>query len=334
MIAFNAQAFPSSYVRNNLKGGVRLADDSVGKDTWKDYVDAFLEGSTIDEIVANSTECVHDIEDTNEDMTEAITHFIKRGWSLENWFDLNGALGDFTPLIRTCYDVGHDGMEDAKTHFGKFDSLVDFAEQARDNAIIHSIEWFDVVAKFNEAFSKKKGKDIAFQAGRAITLFLNFDARGSNKLTSSQPIQLPDLHWLENLMQGFLNGTQVLSSQRVKNCVNETLFMVDSITDANVQFAKKTDEGFREGVFELGDMFAHLKPLNEECYYGVGDIEATIQKYIKSFKTPIDILFNALKHFNEISVDVISVMQHYNNKEWYDLGFDLGDIFYNVFFDQ
>lgn len=337
--AFSAHASSRDYIRDQMMKGLNLESDAVGADTWKDLFDAFLDGAEVDTFVENSTDCVHDFEYSYADMGEAISHFVKRGWSWENYLDLNEAMGTFTPLIRTCYDVSLDSVHDAKDHFDKFDSLVDFAMQAKDNIVIHVFDWYDVIAKFNEAFAKKKNKDIAFQAGRAVTLFLNFDAKmPSPSKAGHASANLGDIDDIlrdaEEFMKGFLNGTQVLSSKRVTNCVNETEFMVESVEDAFDQFDKHSSEGTREGVFELADMFEHLKPLNEECYYAVGDIEATIQKYIKTFTSPLDIAFNAAKHFNELYVDVLSFLQHIKNNEWYSAGEDFGDMFYNIFFDH
>jgi hypothetical protein len=334
LIAINAQAYSAGYVRNNMKGGVRLESDSPNKDTWKDLVDAFLDGAEVDEYVANSTECVHDTEDTYEDMNEAIGHFIKRGWSWENWLDLNGALGSFTPFVRTCYDVGVGGKEDTMDYINSFDSLVDFAMQAKDNVVVHVFDWYDVIAKFNDAFSRGRNKDVAYQVGRALNLFLIFKPRSAPVQLQAGEVTIPDFRWAEEFLKGFLNGTKVLSSDRVKHCVNETEFMVESIEDANAQFKKKTEESYREGVFELADMFEHLKPLNEECYYGVADVEATVKKYIKTFKSPIDIAINAARHFNELYSDGLALIQHFKNDEWYSAGYDSGDILYNIFFDH
>jgi hypothetical protein len=339
LLAFNASALSRNSIKEAMAGSMKLDSDSFGSDTWKDYFDAFLDGANVDEIVANSTDCVHDVEYSYDDTAEAISHFVSRGWSWETWLDLNEAIGTYTPLVRTCYDVTADSVEDAKDHFQRFDSVTDFALQAKDNIVVHIFDWYNIISKFNEAISKKKNKEIAFQAGAALNLFLNFDS----KLTptngqESELYALGDIDDLlrnaEEFMKGFLNGTKVLSSQRVKNCVNETEFMVASVEDAVDQFQKHTDEGFREGVFEIADTFEHFKPINEQCYYAVGDIETTIQKYIKTFKTPLDILFNAARHFNELYGDILGFIQHTKNGEWYDSGKDFGDIFYNIFFDQ
>ena len=336
LIVLQSQAKPSNFVRNSIRGNVKLESDAepLHKVTWKDLVDSFFEGTEIDDFFDNSTECVHDFENSYEDVYEAITHFIQRGWTWENWLDFNEAIGTFTPLVRTCYDPTHDSIEDAQNFFASFDSFIDFAMQARDNCVVHVLDWYQVYANINDAFQKGKTKDVAYEIGHALNLFFVFDPRSPRVATKSNTVTaLPDLHWLEEFLQGFINGTQVLSSDSVEKCVNETLFMVDSLTDANEQFKKKGEEFFKQGVFELADMCEHCKPLNEQCYKGTNKIIATFKKYIKTFKNPIDILFNMAKHFNELYVDGIELIQHFNKEEWYDAGFSFGDIFFNVFFD-
>lgn len=335
--AFSAHAVSRDYIRNQMMKGLRMESDSFGSDTWKDILDSFLDGAAVDNFVDNSTDCVHDFEYSYTDMSEAVSHLYSRGWSWENYLDLNEALGSFTPLIKTCYDVSFDSYSDVITHFSKFDSFATFATQAKDNVVVHVFDWYDVVAKINEAVSSSSSKDIAYQVGRSITLFLNFEAKMPSPTKTTQGVNnLGDfddlLRYAEEFMVGFLNGTQVLSSDSVTNCINETEFMVASVEDAYTQFEKSSTEGTREGVFELADMFEHLKPLNEDCYSAYGDIETIVQKYIATFSSPLDIALNAAKHFNELYVDVISLIQHYKNNEWKSTGQDMGDIFYNIFF--
>lgn len=314
---------------------VMLESDSTATPTWRDLIDAFLDGGKVDTIVKNTTNCVKNTESSFDNIESAILVFINKGWSWDNWLNFNGALGYLTPFIRTCYDVTNMTVIDFKYYSGKFQNFADFASQAKDNAMFHIFDWYDVIAKINDAIAKSDSKALAYQVGRALNLLLYFKPRGdANLVNTFEVMDIPDLRWLEDFMRGFLNGTRVLSSDRIKKCVNETEFMVKSLEDANKEFAKKTNDGFRSGVFEIGDMFSHMKPLNEQCYYGIGDVEAIIQKYITTFKSPVDILFNAARHFNQLYVDALSLMQHYRNSEYFNAGKDLGDAFYNVFCDK
>lgn len=321
--------------RNTQQRIATLLGKSGLTETYKELLDALLEGAGVDNIVANSTECLHDVEHTYDDVGEAISHFVQRGWSWENYLDLNGALGDFTPLIRTCYNVTESSIDQARDHFGQFESFVDFANQAKNNAISHFMDWYDVYYKISEAIDKKRNKDVAFQVGRAFRLLLDFTPKMVNdNIEEFGELELPDLRPFEDFLKGFLNGTQILSSDKIKRCVNETEFMVASIEDANTQFRKGTDEGFKEGVFELADMFEHLRPLNEQCYNGIIDVEDIVKKYIKTFTSPLDIILNAARHFNQIYADALGVVQHCKNSEWKECGKDAGDVFYNIFFDH
>jgi hypothetical protein len=330
-----AQAAMPGAVKSRFGGKPTLASDKTLTSTWRELIDAFLDGSDINKIVSkNSTTCAHDFEDSWDDINEAVDHFIVRGWSWENWVDLNGAVGTFAPLIRVCYDVTFISKQDLDYYIGSFDSLVDFAVQAKDNVLRHIFDWYDVITKLNDAYAKQKDKDVAYQVGRALNLFFYFVPKmpAQNQILTVRDI--PSFRWLEEIFKGFINGTQVLSSKNVKNCINNTEFLVKSIEDANVQFRKQTDAGFREGVFELADIFSVLKPLNVDCYVGYGDVQAVIQKYIKTFTSPLDIAFNAAKHFNQLYVAGIDLVQKYYNSEWYQLGYDAGQIFFYIFFDH
>jgi hypothetical protein len=293
-----------------------------------------LDGAEIDKVISNSTTCLHNIENGYDDIIEAISHFSKRGWSWENYLDMTGALGDVTGIVRVCFNVTDATITQAREHFNSFDSIVDFALQAKDNAVVHLFDWYDVYTKISEAIEKKRNKDVAFQAGRSARLFLEFTPSMHSELIYGEAVDLPDLRPVEEFLKGFLNGTQILSSDKIQRCVNETEFMVASIEDANTQFSKGTDDGFREGIFEIADMFEHLRPLNEQCYTGFNDVRTIIQKYIKTFKSPLDIVLNAARHFNEIYGDILGSVQHFHNEEWRSMGKDVGDIVFSVFFSQ
>jgi hypothetical protein len=308
----------------------RINGDRYAVD-FTDYFDSFLEGIGADDLVKNSTDCVHNIERGWADMSEAISHIYVRGMTWENWIDLQGALGDLTPIIRTCYNVTEESVDGIKRHYGGFGGFVDFIKKTAENAGKHVFDWYDVYAKINEAVTRGRPKEIAYQIGRSVRLLLDFPVTAPVQQTT-QEVSLPDLRPLEDFMKGFLNGTKLLDSDNIKKCINETEFMVQSIEDAQAQFNKKTPEGFKNGIMELADMFAHLKPLNEECVGSYADIKSIIAKYIKTFSSPLDIALNAAKHFKEIYSDVLSGIQDFNSARYKDAGRDMGDIFYNIFF--
>ena len=276
----------NAFIRNSIKDNSITVSDSELSASWREIFNAFLDGTNIEEHIDNSTECVHNIITGYDDLLEAINHISYRGWDWDNYLDLVGALGDVTPIVRVCYDVSTESVEDVKVYFSSFDDFVDFVIQAKDNAVGHLFDWYEIYDKINEAIKRGKEKDIAFQIGRAVTLLFNFTPKMNDKINENSEVSLPDLEPLEEFLEGFLNGTQVLSSDNIKECVNETQFMVQSVHDANEKFKEQTEEGFKQGVFEIADMFARLRDLNEDCYYGVGDIEDIIMKYYDSFTSP------------------------------------------------
>lgn len=323
----------ASMATARLSVNAKMVSDA-NADGWKEYLDAFLEGAKVDELVDNSTDCVHDFEHLNDDVGEAISHFIQRGWTMENYFDLLGAMADVTPTTRTCYDVTTTSYTDVTTHFGKFKDFMDFVMQTKDNVVNHLFDWYDVYAKLQDAITRGYPKEIAKEIGRATNLLLVFAPKASNSMTVNQPISLPDLSWLEDFAVGFINGTKVFSSDHIKNCINETDFMVESFKDADAEFKKGTAEGTRNGVFEIADMFEHLKPWNMECYDSSGEMYETIMKYISTFENPLDILFNAVKHFNKIWKDIDDFGEAYKKDDWKGMGHASGEIFYYIFFNK
>lgn len=322
-------------LRQAVKGQATNNLDPVNADTWKDILFAFLDGADVDVLVANSTLCISNSINMVNNIEEAVLHIVTRGWDWDNWLDFTSSVGTITPFVRTCYDVTYSSIHLGTDYVDSFSSFIDFANQAKNNAMMHIFDWYDVMAKVNDAIAKKKNKDLAFQIGRAITLLLVFPPKSTDVYASEYTeLALPDLRPYEDFLKGFINGTQVFGSKSVKSCVNETEFMVKSIEDAQVQFNKKTDEGTRMGVFELADMFEHFRPLNEQCYNGVADVQAIIKKYINTFTSLIDIAINAARHFNQIYGDILGCYQNWRNKKYYEAGKNAGDVFYNVFFTK
>lgn len=331
MMAWTTEAAPG--FRTNNRIGTLLGKNDL-YETYRELIDAFLDGAKVDDLIKNSTACLHFLENGYDDLWEASNHLWVRGWTWENHLDLMKALGDFTPIVRVCFNVTDDSIESIREHFGRFDGFIDFATQAKDNAIKHIFDWYDVYAKINDAMTAKRSKDVAFQIGRAVRLLLDFPSNKMSEVELYQVAELPDFREFQDFLKGFLNGTRLLSSDRIRNCVNETEFMVRSLEDANAQFGKGTDDGFREGLFEIADMFAHLKPIHVECQAGWVDVYTVVMKYWKTFSSPLDIAFNAMRHFSQLYQDVLAALQHWHGSNWKDMGRDFGDIFYNVFFDH
>jgi hypothetical protein len=298
--------------------------------TWQELFDSFMEGAQFDDLIDNTTDCVHKVERGYADMSEAVNHFAVRGWSWENYLDFLGAIGDFSPITRSCYDVVGEIVLDVKDHFSRFSSFIDYFTQLFANAKLHFFDWYKIYTEITNAISRNRPKEVAFQVGFATVLLFSFTPTSEITQTYTE-VNIPNLEWLADLMEGFLNGTRILSSDNIKQCLNETDFAVDSITDANREFAKGTDEGFRNGIIELTDIFEHLLPWQTDCYDGVADIKKIILQYYNSFESPIDILYNAVRHMSEISIDFVSALQNFKNSKWEALGKNIGDIFYNIF---
>ena len=301
------------------------------KPTPQELFDSFMDGLDIDTMVANSTNCVHILEQGYIDISEAVNHIYKRGWSWENYLDVLSSLGTVTPITRTCFDVAVDARSEFSSYFGSFEGFIDFVNQARNNAITHSWEWYTISSAIVSAIQNNRPLEAAFQIGKGLHLMFDFKPTMNSVSISQITLDLPDLRPLEDLLKGFLEGSKVFDSENIRNCVNNTEFVVQSIEDANAEFSKKTDEGFRNGIFEITDVFEILKPLNLFCYDGTEDVRKIVNRIIKNFSSPLDILINAARHIPELSAAGLGVWQAFKNSEFKDMGTELGKIFYYVF---
>jgi len=305
------------------------AKSVTAKVTWQELFDSFMEGAQFDDIIGNTTDCVHYIERGYADVSEAVNHFVVRGWSWENYLDLMSSFADFTPISRTCYDVVGETHTRLVDHFSRFDGFVDFMIQVFENAKLHFFDWYNIYSKITDAMSRNRPKEVAFQVGTGVVLLFNFTPKGQLTHLHGE-VSIPNFDWAVDFFRGFLNGTRILSSDNIKQCLNETDFVVDSITDANTEFRKGTDEGRRNGIFELTDIFEHLRPWQERCVNGGFDLKKIILSYINTFDSPMDIVYNAIRHMSEISISFVSALQNFKNSNWEALGKNLGDIFYYV----
>ena len=319
-------------IMNNMKK-LGLMSDAELKATWYELIDAFFDGAQADTLVKNTTLCVKQLEKGNDDMYKVMYNFYWYGWTWQYYLDFNGALGDLTPIIRTCYDVIDNSTVGTINHFSKFKDIVDFANQAKDNCVRNLFTWYDVYSRITDAINRGIQKDVSYQIGRSIRLFFDFVPRQS-EVDTHVSISLPDFRPFEDFIVGFLNGTRVISSPSIKKCINETEFIVASFEDGNRCFQNGTVNSFRCAVFEVADVAEHLRPFNEHCYQAGTDIYTTIIKYIQTFKTPMDFVFNALRHIYEISTDALAFYQHIIGANWKSAGYDIGEIVFFVFIDQ
>ena len=317
----------------NKMNMIGLISDSDLKQSWYDLIEAFVEGAQLDNLVKNSTVWVKEVQNGNDDMYKVFYNIYWYGWTWEYYLDFNGALGDLTPIIRTCYDVVDNSTIGIKSYVSKFKNFADFALQAKDNWVKNMFTWYDIYSKISDAIATERPTDIANQVGRAFRLFFDFVPNQSN-LSFINRNSLPDFNPIQDFIVGFLNGTKVISSESITKWIKEIGFVVESFDDGNRCFQNGTADPFRWAMFEVADVAEHLRPFNEECYNGGNDIYQTIWKYIDTFKSPMDLVFNALRHIYDIFNDGVAFYQHIINSNWKAAGFDLGDIVYNVFIDQ
>ena len=301
------------------------------KPTTQEIFDSFMDGLDIDTMVSNSTNCVHILEQGYIDISESVNHMYIRGWSWENYLDVLSSLGTVTPITRTCFDVTVDAKREFYSYFGSFESFIDFVNQARNNAITHSWDWYTISSAIVTAIQNDRPLEAAFQIGKGLHLMFDFKPTMNSASISQITLDLPDLRPFEDLLKGFLEGSKVFDSENIANCVNNTEFVVQSIDDANTEFSKKTDQGFKNGVFEIADIFEILKPLNLYCYDGTEDVRKILDRIIKNFNSPLDILINAARHVPELTAAGLGAWQAFKNSEFKNLGTELGSIFYYVF---
>ena len=300
--------------------------------TWQQIFDSFMEGLDLDSMIDNTTNCVHLTEDGYFDVSEAVGHFVQRGWTWENYLDFLGAIGNVTPITRTCFDVVVEARADLAEYVAAFDGFVDFAAQARNNIVNNMFRWVQLTTDLFTAIQNKRAREIAHHSGVIIRAFFDFVPKLDSDISSARAVMdLPDLRPVEELLRGFLEGSRVFASDNISNCLNETEFLVASLEDASREFQKGTDAGFRNGVFEVADIFERLMPLNKNCGNGGEDIIKTFFTIYKNFQSPLDIMANALRHVPEISAAGLGVWQDFKNKEWHGVGKEMGTIFYYIF---
>ncbi|CAI2374552.1 unnamed protein product [Moneuplotes crassus] len=299
--------------------------------TVQELFDSFLEGFDVNSFVTNSTECIHKTEKGYVDISEAVNHLIHRGWTWENHLDLLGSFGNMTPITRTCFDVAVGARDQITDFFGNFDGFIDFATQVKDGAIANAWEWYTISSAIVSSIQGNRPKEVAFQAGKALALLFKFNPRFTAQDIVKTIVSLPSLKPLEDFLVGFIEGSTVFDSENIKGCVSETEFLVQSVEDANKEFSRGTEAGFREGVFEIADVFERLKPLNEGCYKGANDVIRIVTNMYNTFNSPLDIVINAARNGPAISASALGLYQAFRNENWKTVGREGGRIFFYVF---
>mmetsp|Transcript_37558 Transcript_37558/g.37112 ORF Transcript_37558/g.37112 Transcript_37558/m.37112 type:complete len:339 (-) Transcript_37558:72-1088(-) len=299
--------------------------------TVQELIDSFLDGFDVNSLVKNSTECIHKTEKGTVDVSEAINHIITRGWTWENYVDLLGSMGNVTPVTRTCFDVVVGAREQITNFFGEFDGFIDFANQVKDAAIANAWEWYTVSSAIVSAIQNNRPKEVAFQAGKALALLFKFNPKLSAEELEAIRVSIPSLKPLEEFVRGFVEGSTVFDSEHIKTCMAESQFIVASVEDANREFSRGTDEGFRNGVFEIADIFEKLKPINVGCFNGFNDVVRIVTNMYNTFNSPIDIVINAARNGVNISTAALGLYQGFRNGNWNVVGRESGRIFFYIF---
>lgn len=331
IIVFTSAITGAEATKTPRAGLFRAGSTVTSGPTPQELFDSFLEGFDVNSFVKNSTDCVHKTERGYVDISEAVNHMIKRGWTWENYLDILGSLANITPMTRTCFDVTIDARQQINTFFGNFDGFIDFANQVRDGIVTNAWEWYTISSALVSSIQNNRPKEVAFQVGKALALLFKFNPRLRSQEVTEFATSLPSLRPLEDFLTGFIEGSRVFDSKNIKSCVNETEFLVASIEDANREFSRRTDAGFRAGVFEIADIFERLKPLNSWCFDGSNDVVRIVTNMYNTFNSPLDIIINAARNGPAISAAALGFYQAFRNGDWKSVGQQSGSIFFMVF---
>lgn len=300
-------------------------------------LDHFMEGMKINELAANTTECVHYTEVGYDHLRSAVENMTHNGWNVSTHLNFLTSLGNLAPMIKTCYNTTKNGTAEFFDHLNGFHNLTDFLNQTSTHVMEHYWDWYKITSSLMFALEGNRTDEAAYQLGAATRLIIDVTPRSSKRSTlqgsasSGFSFQLPNLRPYENFLSGFINGSHVLNSTNITHCLNETGFLAGALENATYGLGNQTLEGFEHALFDIADVLEHLGPQGLSCYGGVIDAVDILNRYNQTLYSPTQIGITALRNSPALYADVMGAYAGYNSSNYTTMGYSFGDMFFNLF---
>lgn len=323
---------------NMIKSGFeteKLQDDQPDAfDDLDKYITMFLKGAGVIPSVANATDCIDSTRDLAKTMNSSVQNIISKGFNIDSYLAATEAIGSAQPAIKTCYDSGFDGYKQAADHLSHFSSTKSFFTKMGLKTAYSFFDWYSLYYSFNGAIAKKNSTMISFFAGQFVHTLLDFDEtlNGTMSLKSSQNgLEVGFVDFTYDLVYSFLDGALILESTLIENCESNATVFINNFDYALSEFKKHTEEGTKNGVYAIADIFGGFHDVNTICLGGVNAGWSKVQEYLKITAHPLEIIYNIVWNYRRVYKHLLQAIECVFVMDAKCIGFEGGSLVYQVF---
>jgi len=130
-------------------------------------------------------------------------------------------------------------------------------------------------------------------------------------------------------------GTDV-NAPDIAPCVKDTDVFGGWIQQSVIDFSKHTFDGTKDGFMDLSNAFAALPGFVETCVPASVEVGLVVEKAVLAWGHPLSLLYhtgmNIILNGAEIFADISDAMGAFQQGNWYQFGFDIGQAAFKVIY--
>jgi len=306
-------------------------------DDYDNYIKAFMKGAKINTTIKNSTDCVDATRDLAKNFTSSINNAISKGLNLDTYLGLTVSLGVAQPMLKLCFNSSLDTYKLTAQHLSQFSDAEVFFEKMGLQVSYSYFAWYRIYYAMEAAIQKKNITQISFLSGQLAYTLFDFDSSLNGTLIFnrdslvSAPLPNSFLSFIYDLVFNFLDGANVLQSDKIKSCQNNVTNFRDNFDYAISEFKKKTEAGLYNGVYTIADLLGSFNSVNTICIGGVQAIWTSIQSYFIIWTAPLEIFFNVVWNYRKVYKYMNDGIQCTFSLDAKCIGYNYGKLVYQIF---
>ena len=319
---------------SSLKDALQKRDysDSLAskKPIWtiESLIQNFLQGSKLNTIISESEDCVNANVYLLGNVSNAFHEYAKKP-SVNNFFGITQAFGNFTPAVKFCFGSSVEASEAIFTHLKQFGTIKKFFSalivNVENELLIFGIQVNNLK---NLLFAGDYNK-FSFAWGEFLNKLVDFQPMMRQSLSSPQVGDFAVN--AQDFFDGVVEGTVIFKTDNILQCFNQTRWYTESFELALKNFEKGTEQGFKDGWFAIADSFSHIYPVAFNCWKGEEDFFIQFYKHT-DLRNPLEALFRFTRNFEFIYKGIIPAFKLLDQAKYMESGNMFGEIIFRAFF--
>jgi hypothetical protein len=304
----------------------------------KDYLVAFLDGFDIEKYANSTADCQKEGGVFYDDFAAGIKNYVDHHY-YEGSLNISDALGDLSPISRTCYDTEVQFVDSFDLYWSQFTGIKDFLSKVTVNAMsnVKPIKAKGTLI-LTEYLTTKNYTKCAFYTGEIASLVFAFNdgeplfTSGNLGYTEADPFAAdPINHIMWTIFEGLYKfgiNSQMVTMPTIKNC-QEGILNMAVLDEQAILLYKKGKK--KDAWFAFTDSLTFSHQIVDGCYHTYKEFSSTLTKVKKEVIDGGKLWSNVLNNLFFVVSDLFASYSQIFHGDYLQLIGVLGSVVYRVF---